>query len=306
MSIKATHPPDTPLYPIREVSRLTGVNSVTLRAWERRYGLIRPQRTPKGHRLYAQDDITRIERILQWLNRGVPVSQVVDLLDQPETVETPSPNTGDWASQRQLLQSTIEAVDLPKLEALYHQSLALYPLSVAINELWQPVILTLEAKWASQPDDLVRRTFEAFLRSQVGIRLHYANQATRGPLILLSAMPDDPGPLWVLMCALMASEQGYRVQLFDRSLALEDLPQAVSRLHSSMVLLSSGQRESDDYISRALPQAAEALNVPIGVCGEVARLRENELRDGPVQMLGDDLPQAISRLRPLLRESGIL
>ncbi|HAY17341.1 MAG TPA: MerR family transcriptional regulator [Halomonas sp.] len=306
MSNKATHPPDTPLYPIREVSRLTGVNSVTLRAWERRYGLIRPQRTPKGHRLYAQDDISRIERILQWLNRGVPVSQVADLLDQPETVEAPAPDAGDWSSQRQQLLAVIEAVDLPKLEALYHQSLALYPLSVAINELWQPVILTLEAKWAAQPDDLVRRTFEAFLRSQVGTRLHYANQATRGPLILLSAMPDDPGPLWVLMSALMASEQGYRVQLFDHSLALEDLAQAVSRLHSSMVLLSSGQRECDNYIRVALPKAAEALGVPIGVCGEVARLRENDLRDGPVHMLGDDLPQAIARLRPLLRESGIL
>lgn len=306
MSMKATHPPDTPLYPIREVSRLTGVNSVTLRAWERRYGLIRPQRTPKGHRLYAQDDITRIERILQWLNRGVPVSQVVDLLDQPETIEVPAPDAGDWSSQRQQLQATIEAIDLPKLESLYHQSLALYPLSVAINELWQPVILTLEAKWAIQPDDLIRRTFEAFLRSQVGIRLHYANQATRGPLILLSAMPDDPGPLWVLMAALMASEQGYRVQLFDHILALSDLPQAVARLHSSMVLFSSGQQESDHYIRQALPQAAQSLNVPIGVCGEVARLRDAELRDSSVHMLGDDLPQAIARLRPLLRESGIL
>lgn len=306
MSNKATHPPDTPLYPIREVSRLTGVNSVTLRAWERRYGLIRPQRTPKGHRLYAQDDIARIERILQWLNRGVPVSQVVDLLDQPETVETPAPAAGDWAGQRQQLQTVIEAVDLPKLEAMYHQSLALYPLSVAINELWQPVILSLEAKWATHPDDLVRRTLEAFLRSQVGIRLHYANQATRGPLLLLSAMPDDPGPLWVLMCALMASEQGYRVQLLDHSLALDDLPQAVARLHASMVLLSSGQRESDDYIHRALPQAAETLNVPIGVCGEIARLREGELTHSAVHSLGDDLPQAIARLRPLLRESGIL
>ena len=306
MSLKATHPPDTPLYPIREVSRLTGVNSVTLRAWERRYGLIRPQRTPKGHRLYAQDDITRIERILQWLNRGVPVSQVADLLDQPETIETPTPDAGDWASQRHQLQAIIEALDLPKLEAFYHQSLAIYPLSIAINELWQPVILSLEAKWALQTDHLVRRTLEAFLRSQVGIRLHYANQATRGPLILLNAMPDDPGPLWVLMSALMASEQGYRVQMLDHSLPLEDLPQAVARLHSSMVLLSSGQRESDRYIHQALPKAAESLNVPIGVCGEVARLREADLRDGPVHLLGDDLPQAIARLRPLLRESGVL
>lgn len=306
MSKKATHPPDTPLYPIREVSRLTGVNSVTLRAWERRYGLICPQRTPKGHRLYAQDDIIRIERILQWLNRGVPVSQVADLLDQPETVEAPAPDAGDWASQRQQLLATIEAIDLSRLESLYQQSLALYPLSTAVNELWQPVVSTLEAKWAIEPDDLVRRSLEAFLRSQVGIRLHYANQATRGPLILLNAMPDDPGPLWVLMTALMASEQGYRVQLLDHSLSLDDLPQAVTRLHCSMVLLTSGQRESDDFIRQSLPVAAKALNVPLGVCGEVARQRDNDLRDSEVHLLGDDLPQAIARLRPLLRESGIL
>lgn len=306
MSSKATHPPDTPLYPIREVSRLTGVNSVTLRAWERRYGLIRPQRTPKGHRLYAQADITRIERILQWLNRGVPVSQVADLLDQPEAIEAPAPDAGDWTSQCQQLQAAIETTDLAKLEALYYQSLALYPLSVALNKLWQPVIVALEAKWAAQPDDLVRGAFEAFLRSQVGIRLHYANQATRGPLILLCAMPDDPGPLWVLMTALMASEQGYRIQLLDRSLALAELPHAVARLRCSMVLFSSGQPESDHYICEALPQAAAALPVPIGVCGEVARLRDSELRNSPVHMLGDDLPQAIARLRPLLRESGTL
>lgn len=36
------------LLPIREVARITGVNAVTLRAWERRYGLIVPLRTAKG------------------------------------------------------------------------------------------------------------------------------------------------------------------------------------------------------------------------------------------------------------------
>ena len=48
------------MYAIRSyyaVSSLTGVNSVTLRAWERRYNLIRPQRTAKGHRLYTQRDV---------------------------------------------------------------------------------------------------------------------------------------------------------------------------------------------------------------------------------------------------------
>ena len=77
--------------PIREVARQTGVNAVTLRAWERRYGLIVPQRTPKGHRLFSHDHVQRIHTILTWLNRGVPVSQVKNLIDSahvaPDAVE---------------------------------------------------------------------------------------------------------------------------------------------------------------------------------------------------------------------------
>lgn len=60
--------------PIREVTRLTGVHPVTLRAWERRYGLVVPQRTGKGHRLYSEEQVERIRRILVWLERGVAIS----------------------------------------------------------------------------------------------------------------------------------------------------------------------------------------------------------------------------------------
>jgi len=55
------------LFPIREVSRLTGVNPVTLRAWERRYGLIQPTRTESGHRLYAMSDIETVRTIMGWI-----------------------------------------------------------------------------------------------------------------------------------------------------------------------------------------------------------------------------------------------
>ena len=43
---------DQELFPIRTVSAETGVNPITLRAWERRYGLVNPRRTDTGHRLY--------------------------------------------------------------------------------------------------------------------------------------------------------------------------------------------------------------------------------------------------------------
>ena len=68
------------LYPIRTVSRLTGVPSVTLRAWERRYRLITPTRTDKGHRLYTEADIERVRQVLALMERGVGVGQVGSFL----------------------------------------------------------------------------------------------------------------------------------------------------------------------------------------------------------------------------------
>ena len=54
-------------FPIRVLSEKTGVGTSTLRAWERRYGLLKPERTPKGHRLYSAGDMRHVERILTLL-----------------------------------------------------------------------------------------------------------------------------------------------------------------------------------------------------------------------------------------------
>ena len=94
--------------PIREVARQTGVNAVTLRAWERRYGLIVPQRTPKGHRLFSAEHVQRILTILTWLNRGVAVSQVKQLLDTPQAFTEPVENDWQACARRCCKPSPIE------------------------------------------------------------------------------------------------------------------------------------------------------------------------------------------------------
>ncbi|MFI9654461.1 MerR family transcriptional regulator [Guyparkeria sp. GHLCS8-2] len=70
------------LLPIRSVSQITGVNPITLRAWERRYDLIRPTRTPAGHRLYSQADIRTIQRIQELAESGMGFAQIASLLEQ--------------------------------------------------------------------------------------------------------------------------------------------------------------------------------------------------------------------------------
>jgi hypothetical protein len=58
-----------PVYPIRTVSKLTGVSEGTLRAWEVRYGIIIPARTPGGHRLFSENDVDRIIEINKLLHK---------------------------------------------------------------------------------------------------------------------------------------------------------------------------------------------------------------------------------------------
>jgi DNA-binding transcriptional MerR regulator len=57
------------MYLMLTTASLTGVNPVTLRAWERHYGLIQPQRTNKGQRLYTEQDVAKIRRVPELLQK---------------------------------------------------------------------------------------------------------------------------------------------------------------------------------------------------------------------------------------------
>ncbi|MGF1723566.1 MerR family transcriptional regulator [Photobacterium nomapromontoriensis] len=109
------------MYAIKDVSDITGVNSVTLRAWQRRYGLINPQRTEKGHRLYSQQDINKIKEILSWLEKGVAIGKVRPLLEGKAVEPLVDELNGD---RRQAVESLLTALNAMDAKLL-HQRLIL-------------------------------------------------------------------------------------------------------------------------------------------------------------------------------------
>jgi DNA-binding transcriptional MerR regulator len=66
-------------YRIGAVARLTGISPDTLRIWERRYDIVEPERTPKGGRLYSQQDVTRLTMIKTLVDQGYAISTVANL-----------------------------------------------------------------------------------------------------------------------------------------------------------------------------------------------------------------------------------
>ncbi|STV87714.1 HTH-type transcriptional regulator mlrA [Klebsiella michiganensis] len=86
------------LYTIGEVAQLCDINPVTLRAWQRRYGLLKPQRTDGGHRLFNEYEIDRIREIKRWIDSGVQVGKVKTLLmDNEQEV------ADGWRKQQEIL-----------------------------------------------------------------------------------------------------------------------------------------------------------------------------------------------------------
>ncbi len=310
MTEKVANAVGGPLYPIREVSRLTGVNSVTLRAWERRYGLIQPRRTPKGHRLYAREDIERVERILQWLNRGVPVSQVGELLDQAsgeaDTTEEDSALVSgaedmmpehDWEGQQLEVINAVADFNTNRLENLFTRSMGLYPVNTAIARLWQPVVERLEDVWADHSTPTAQRCFlESFLRTRLGLRLYHGNHENAEPCLLMSYLPGGCGALWQLLLAFTASSAGFYITLFDGPVPVGELIEAARKKDARTIVLSGAMEADVEGLHRQLAEASYQGMLPIRVAGSITR-QWRETGDVHLSALDNDPARAIAQLR---------
>ncbi|MFM5744634.1 MerR family transcriptional regulator [Aeromonas veronii] len=197
---------DEGIYPIREVSRLTGVNAVTLRAWQRRYGLVQPARTEKGHRLYSEQDIRQIGEILSWLERGVSIGQVKGLLSEPHS----EPVSDHWQQTQEQFSQALLAFNQRKAEAELNDLLASYPFELVRSRILQPLVERLLGLWRERPDgELLQQVWLGWLHTRFA--RHLIEQEKGVPITLASW--GQVGPLDLVWAAYELIGQGYEVQL---------------------------------------------------------------------------------------------
>ncbi|MFM4651106.1 MerR family transcriptional regulator [Aeromonas bivalvium] len=230
--------PDEGVYPIREVSRLTGVNAVTLRAWQRRYGLVQPARTEKGHRLYSEQDIRQIGEILSWLERGVSIGQVKGLLSEPQS----APVSDHWQQTLEQFGQALLAFNQRKAEAELNDLLASYPFELVRSRVLQPLLEQLLGLWRERPDgELLQQVWLGWLHTRFA--RHLIEQEKGVPVTLASW--GQVGPLDLVWAAYELIGQGYEVQLLG---AVE--PRHVTLLEGRatspwLVLLGAGLGKQD-------------------------------------------------------------
>jgi DNA-binding transcriptional MerR regulator/methylmalonyl-CoA mutase cobalamin-binding subunit len=289
---------DTALYPIRTVADLTGVNAITLRAWERRYGLFEPVRKASGHRLYTQAHIDLITRVVGLLDRGMRIGQVKAQLKAEQHTRGEDPRADDsWKRYLDRMVAAVIQFDEASLEEVYGEALALHPIDTVTERLLNPLFIELGRRWEYDEGSVAEEHFFGFyMRNKLGARFHHRVKAKSGPRLLLACLPGDQHETGLILFALAANAAGYRTILLGSDMPLDELPAAVRKTDSKAIVLSGVLRPESKVLNKDLPKLTAQSKVPVFLGGQASVNAHDALQKANIISLGTDLKTGLNRL----------
>ena len=292
------------LYTIGTVSELTGIPAITLRAWERRYQLIRPVRKASGHRLYTQHQIDLINRITALTAKGIRLSQIRPEMLRPESAdgEDSSSERSVWTEQIEDMISAIIAFDENRLEATYNELLSLHPIELITNRVLSPLLVELGRRWDAGEGTVAEEHFFAFyLRNKLGARFHHRAPNETGAQLLTASLPGEYHEIGLLIFSLAAHEAGFRLLNLGASMPLDELPEVLKKRPCDAIVLSGSSVADAETVAEPLSRLVKAIDIPVFVGGEFSVSSCDAVTKAGARALGRDMEHGLKQLRKHLK-----
>jgi DNA-binding transcriptional MerR regulator len=274
---------------IGELGRRTGVSPELLRAWEQRYGLLQPSRSPGGFRLYSALDEERVRRMTELLEQGLSAAEAAREALRAE--EQPVVLTGaDLAVLAAQLRVALDAFDALQAHAVLDRLLAGVPLESALDDVLLPYLRNLGTRWASGEATVAQEHFaSALLRSRL-LALARGWDQGGGPVILLACLPDEQHELGLIAFGLLVARRGWRVTFLGADTPLDTVAEAASRLHPAKVVLLCLDGPHFRKHASAVRELARHWSVAVAGGADPARV----IATGATPLLSDPLEAARS------------
>ncbi|MBV9822930.1 MAG: MerR family transcriptional regulator [Actinobacteria bacterium] len=278
-------------YRIGELARRVGLSEHVLRAWERRYEVVRPTRTPSGYRLYSTADEQRLRQMIRLVQQGMPPAEAARaVLSGPTAVATGplDPATARLvAASRRRLRTALFAMAEPRSQAVLDEVLAVVPLEVAIARVLLPVLREIGEGWQDGQVSVAQEHFAtAILRGRLaGLARGWGERS--GPRALLACPPDERHDLGLLMFGLLLARRGWSISYLGADTPIS----AVS---------ATAEAQRVDVVVLAAVEAARLAAVADGVRELAARVRVVLAGPGAagsipgVQLLTGDLVESVA------------
>ncbi len=287
-------------YTVNEVEERTGVPATTLRQWERRYGVPKPERSESGYRLYSDDDVTDIKAIKAHVDDGVPASRAAQIVGRnPSDQRGPRPLRD---LQGELVAALVD-LDDGHADRVVAEAHTLYPVEDVVIELFQPVMVELGTLWH---DGVVNTTTEHFASSYINGRLRQlmslsgSNRSGHG--VIVACAPHDQHELGALVLAVLLRRSGYQVYFIGANTPVEDLADMARTVRPVAVMISASSIDSVHHLmhKRNHLQGIAPLLV-LGGNGFNTDPRRAELVGG--RYLAASGADAVERFHDLVRET---
>jgi DNA-binding transcriptional MerR regulator len=221
---------------IGEFGRRVGVSPDLLRAWEHRYGLLQPVRSPGGFRLYTAEDAARVSRMRQALGDGLSAAEAatIALADEPRASrEGPPPD----AVAR--LLASIRAYDEPGVHAVLDEGLAAFALDVVLRDLVLPTLRQVGLEWQQGTLDISHEHFASHVLRGRLLALGRLWGRGSGPLALLACAPGEEHDLGLIAFGLVLRSYGWRILLLGADTPVATLVHAAETTRPGLTVVTS-------------------------------------------------------------------
>jgi DNA-binding transcriptional MerR regulator len=266
-----------PLLRIGELSRRTGVGADALRAWERRYDLLRPERSSGGFRLYGRADEQRVRAMKTLIDSGVSAAEAARLaLSRSEAPEESEPRPAgpvvtDHANR---LREALEGFDEAGANAILDDALTRFTVDAIVDRVALPAMREIGNRWDSGEISVAQEHFAtAVLRGRM-LALGRNWGAGIGPLALLACPPGERHDLGLIAFGLVMRERGWRIAFLGPDTPIGTILDAAGRLHPAAIVLAAVAAQPFEAVSGEIAELARQAPVLIGGEGADDELAE--------------------------------
>lgn len=299
-----------PTFNLKVVLKETGIAADTLRAWERRYGLPMPERTPGGHRLYSQRDIETIKWLMAKQREGLSISRAVDLWNElrasgqdplpapaSQMIAVPSANLD--AVRRAWLEACLK-FDESAAEQVLNQAFALHPLETVCIEVLQRGLNEIGEMWYRAEASVQQEHFTSALAHRRLDALITATPPPTRPLtVLVGCTPGEQHTFSPLLFSLLLRRRGLRVVYLGANVPIQRFNETLMTVKPHLVIISSQQLQT----ASAMLDTAAHLNssgARVAYGGRIFNLVPELRIRIPAHYLGQSIQEAIQSTETLL------
>lgn len=254
-----------PGFRIGELSRRTSVSAQLLRTWERRYGLLRPARSPGGYRLYTDADEQQVRRMQAHLAQGLSAAEAaLAALRADATISLPASGQR-LAAGTAALAASLDASDEPAAQAVLDRLLADFTIESVLSQVILPYFHDLGQRWANGQASVACEHFASnIIRGRLaGLARGWGDG--HGPCAILACPPGEQHDLGLMAYGIMLHRNGWRVHYLGTDTPVGELTRAIADTRSDLAVLAAVTPSR--YLPHTAGLASLAAIIPVGLAG---------------------------------------